>query len=496
MQKLTLPITVDKSHLIAIGEQLYIRSVELIRELINNAYDADATEVRVNISKDRIEVADNGSGMDMNGLKQYFNIGSPEKRLHNKSKKYHRERIGQFGIGKFSTLTAGTLFEVKTQCGDFAATVTFDKNEWERHPDRWELPMTVYPADPSCGDGTTVIILKLKKELSLSDVEKCIVESVPIKAPHFKVILNDKGIMPREFAGQRIPFMEGTEFGPIHGEIYILPESRAITEDMGIMCLVKQVMVKREFFGMESWGADMMRVRGEVNANFLPITSDRSGFIVDSKEYKVFYEKMAEVIKDVKRILGSLSDKKETQRVKRSLKDALQKVQRALARNPEFSPFGVIPIAAEGKMAGEAGAGMEKKNFEKESPISSEEKGKRDKGVTEGEEKKKKPSVKKLTPGAVVQKMKLGNSGVSCCIDHFGADAPEVFTEGTVIYINRDHPLYKREEKKIDTHTMNIARLLTQEISLMKDPANPRQAYERQSRLLKDAFIDNEGTKT
>ncbi len=29
----------------------------------------------------------------------------------------------------------------------------------------------------------------------------------------------------------------------------------------------------------------------------------------------------------------------------------------------------------------------------------------------------------------------------------------------------------------------------------MKDPANPRQAYERQSRLLKDAFVDNEETK-
>jgi hypothetical protein len=111
--------------------------------------------------------------------------------------------------------------------------------------------------------------------------------------------------------------------------------------------------------------------------------------------------------------------------------------------------------------------------------------------VAEEEKKEKKPSVKRLTPGAVVQKMKLGNSGVSCCIDHFGADEPEVFTEGTIIYINRDHPLYKREEKKADTHTMNIARLLTQEISLMKDPANPRQAYEWQSKLLKDAFVDD-----
>ncbi len=430
MQKLTLPITVDKSHLIAIGEQLYVRSVELIRELVNNAYDADATEIRVSISKDRIEVADNGTGMDMDGLKQYFNIGSPEKRLHNKSKKYHRERIGQFGIGKFSTLTAGAIFEVKTQCGDFAATVTFDKNEWERHPDRWELPMTVYPADPSRGDGTTVIISKLKKELSLSDVEKCIVESVPIKAPHFKVILNDKRITPREFAGQRIPFMEGTEFGPIHGEIYILPESRANTEDIGIMCLVKKVMVKREFFGMESWGPDMYRVRGEVNASFLPITSDRSGFIIDSREYKVFYDKMIEVLKDVKRILSSLSDKKETQRVKRSLKDALHKVQKALSRNPEFSPFGVVPLSTEGNTPGEAGAVMEKKIAEKENPVSPEEKGKTEKVVKEDREKEKRPSVKKLTPGAVVQKMKLGNSGVSCCIDHFGADAPRSLQRG------------------------------------------------------------------
>jgi hypothetical protein len=59
------------------------------------------------------------------------------------------------------------------------------------------------------------------------------------------------------------------------------------------------------------------------------------------------------------------------------------------------------------------------------------------------------------------------------------------------VYINRDHPLYKREAKKGDAHTMHIARLLTQEIALMKDPRNPRQAFERQSKLLRDAFIED-----
>ena len=75
-------------------------------------------------------------------------------------------------------------------------------------------------------------------------------------------------------------------------------------------------------------------------------------------------------------------------------------------------------------------------------------------------------------------------------VDSFGEDGSEVFSEDTVIYVNRDHPLYKRESKKFDTHILNLARLLTQEIALMKDPRNPRQAFERQSKLLRDAFIE------
>src|SRR3989338_5043041 len=101
----TIRVTVDKSHLITIGERLYGESIELIRELVNNAYDADATEVRVNISENEIVVEDNGSGMDMEGLEQYFNIGSPEKKIHRKSPVFKRDRIGEFGIGKFATLS-------------------------------------------------------------------------------------------------------------------------------------------------------------------------------------------------------------------------------------------------------------------------------------------------------------------------------------------------------------------------------------------------------
>jgi len=104
--------------------------------------------------------------------------------------------------------------------------------------------------------------------------------------------------------------------------------------------------------------------------------------------------------------------------------------------------------------------------------------------------RKKTPKVKRLTPNAIIKRMKFGETGVSCVVDSFGEEGPEVFSEETTIYINRDHPLYRREASRVDTHTLNLARLITQEIALMKDPRNPRQAFDRQSKLLRDAFIE------
>jgi hypothetical protein len=58
--------------------------------------------------------------MDLEGLKQYFVIGSDEKVVHSRS-----PRIGQFGIGKFASLAAAARFAVITQNKGFAARVVF-----------------------------------------------------------------------------------------------------------------------------------------------------------------------------------------------------------------------------------------------------------------------------------------------------------------------------------------------------------------------------------
>ncbi len=490
-----LPVTVDKSHLITIGERLYSESIELIRELVNNAYDADATEVEIRMTDQMIEVQDNGTGMDLEGLRQYFNIGSPEKLSKGRSPKFQRDLIGQFGIGKFASLSACECFEVYTQKGDFAARVIFDKKEWERKEGEWELPLQRLTPDPARGDGTTVTLLKLTRDFDPEEVIRRIVEGTPIKAPNFNVRLNGLRITPRSLSGQRIPFLEGTEFGPVHGEIVILPSSSASPSELGIEVKVKQVTVKRELFGLEHRGKIVSRIRGEVYADFLPVTTDRSGFIIDSPQYQAFQKVMEKVIREVEDVLNRLAGKKERKRASRTLKEALQRIHRALALNPDLSPFGAIPLAEEGEGMGGAGfipkksegAGVEEPGSAEAEREAQEEK----KAPPEKKKRKKSPTVKRLTPNAVVQRTKFGETGISVCLDDFGEEGLECFTEGTVIYINRQHPLYQKEAQKPETYLLNLTRLIAQEISLMKVTKNPRQAFLRQSKLLKDAFIED-----
>ncbi|MHC4103723.1 MAG: ATP-binding protein, partial [Planctomycetota bacterium] len=330
------------------------------------------------------------------------------------------------------------------------------------------------------------------------DVTQRIAEGVPIRARKFSVYVNRYRVTPRRWSGNRIPVLEGTKFGIIHGEIVILPAYHASTENMGIEIKVKGVTVRRELFDMASWGKAATRIRGEIHADFLPLTSDRSGFIEDTPEFESFLKGMRKTIADVQQIYNQLSSKRENRRVSRALKEALQRVHQALALNPELSPFGVVPFAEKGQQgAGETAVETGTENQEIDQ-ITGEEEVSSDSDQEDSTQpsddakprKERKPSLRMATPNAVVKRLKFGEIGVTCCLDHLGEDGPECLTEETIIYINRDHPLYKRESKKKEAHILNIARLITQEISLMKDSENPREAFNRQSKLLRDAFVE------
>ena len=126
----TYEMLVSLSVLGHLGINLYSNVAAVITETVANAWDADATEVHIKLSPDRITISDNGFGMtihDMNS--KYLTVGYQKR--NDKSQLLTpkgRLPMGRKGIGKLS------LFSI-------AKTVTVESiKDGERHGLVMEVP--------------------------------------------------------------------------------------------------------------------------------------------------------------------------------------------------------------------------------------------------------------------------------------------------------------------------------------------------------------------
>src|ERR1035437_8214271 len=88
-----------------IGLAMYSNLNKAIAELVVNGYDADATQVAVDITTKAIVVKDNGSGMDENDIRNsYMMLGADQKRKVKRTPRFGRLPIGNKGIGKLAGL--------------------------------------------------------------------------------------------------------------------------------------------------------------------------------------------------------------------------------------------------------------------------------------------------------------------------------------------------------------------------------------------------------
>ncbi|OGL93295.1 hypothetical protein A3H11_02980 [Candidatus Uhrbacteria bacterium RIFCSPLOWO2_12_FULL_47_10] len=491
MIKGTIKVTVEKGHLLTLGERMYAESIELIRELVNNAYDADATEVYVTVTPESVVIEDDGSGMDEQGLAQFFTVGSEEKRIRSVSPKHGRKRIGQFGIGKFAALAAAQRFVVESKRGNWIYSVVFDRNEWQKS-DHWELPISKEPATPLHHEGTKVTLAKLTKQFSMSDVERYLKEAVPLKAKKFAVYLNGKRITARFIPGRRISVNIKTMYGAIEGEI-VLAVRTGLVEKPGVECKVKQALIRRDFFDLErTHTMGLNRIAGEVNADFLPVLGTRDDFVRDSPEFKLFYQLMRAQLEKLLKDLKRESEKKHLQRITEELKEVLSRVRSALELNPDLTPSGRAIAARRKRIGTAAGSTIEAHAVQRDaSGVAEEQSAEEKKAAKEVKEKEQKPKETGPPPPKpeVIKRIRLKQLGVSVALGALGVDGPEVFSQGNLIYINTDHPLYQALYRKRDQFELHLLRLITQEIvSMKKLHLRAREAFEWQSKLLTDAI--------
>lgn len=102
-----------------ISSGVYRSPAAALKELVSNAYDADATIVRINTdapSFRELTITDNGHGMDINKfLDVISHIGGSRKRIDSDtSPHFKRKLIGRIGIGMLAVAQLGSRFFVSS----------------------------------------------------------------------------------------------------------------------------------------------------------------------------------------------------------------------------------------------------------------------------------------------------------------------------------------------------------------------------------------------
>ena len=158
-----------------LGLNLYSNTPAVIAEVIANAWDADATEVKVDfdIEKKMITVSDNGHGMDLDDINdKYLHVGYQKR---GDTSNYHtpggRKPMGRKGIGKLSLFSiAKKIFVYSRKEGGEDESFLMDSDEIKEaiqsedpsSPREYEPEQVDFDADIA-EQGTVIKITELKK---------------------------------------------------------------------------------------------------------------------------------------------------------------------------------------------------------------------------------------------------------------------------------------------------------------------------------------------
>lgn len=153
------------SHL-SIG--LYRNFGRAIKELISNAYDAGATELKIklDLKNSEIIVRDNGRGMDIKEIEQRFLSIGYTTPSSDKVDELGRKRIGTFGIGCLSVFPYCNKLQVITKKKDSSEISELNINTegfFKGLPSEIEkekIPYKIHKSDLPKDKGETIISLK------------------------------------------------------------------------------------------------------------------------------------------------------------------------------------------------------------------------------------------------------------------------------------------------------------------------------------------------
>lgn len=191
-EAVTEKLQVDERVLARVTDGIYREPSSALRELISNAYDADATRVIIQTDAprfDRIVISDDGNGMSLETLADLVcHIGGSSKRTA-KGKRLGTARednaaispggrrlIGKIGIGLFAVSQLTQHFQIITKRkGDkyrtsavvslktYTEEKLLDAEDEGIHFEPGDVTITVEPAQDENAHGTEIVLMNIRK---------------------------------------------------------------------------------------------------------------------------------------------------------------------------------------------------------------------------------------------------------------------------------------------------------------------------------------------
>jgi hypothetical protein len=308
---MTTELKVHPSFFREFATKTWVSPNEVVKELIENAFDEDATISLVTITKDGSVIIEDNAGMNQDSMEKFLLLGSPHKKHDRISPKLHRVRTGRYGTGRLSFLTSFESMKIKTKRDNFEKSIMIDGNTLDRLYSGNALLDEMQ--EPSLARNGTELTLKGSKTLiDAVRLAKEIRKLAILRQPMFEVYIKEaEKYLERDFSGAQqviAPEIQGHRIvlnlddGRITGEIVIARRPLTIDEK-GIAIMVGNHIVTRDMFGFDT---KLNRVTGYARCDTLTSRFADKSAIIEDEEYVKFNHAMRTFI--IETVLPSLTE--------------------------------------------------------------------------------------------------------------------------------------------------------------------------------------------
>jgi hypothetical protein len=286
--------------LAALLSENYRSSEQAMKELVDNAWDADAEHVWITLPEqmtaDPVVIRDDGQGMTDSEVRQeYLAIASDRRRRRGTDRTHVKSRRvkGRKGIGKFAGFVAASMMEVSTQSKGKHTRLRISKDVLlgsGKDLEDIDLPLTVADCDKK-ERGTEIRLSGLNDKLTFPDASRLrrLLVLEYGRERSFTIHVNGEPLAHEDLPGQQFTHVIQMADGSEAKLKYTLMDDPKVGRYSGIVVRVGgKVVGKPTFFGLEDREDIpkklLNRVIGEIEADALvdDVTSDWGAIIENS----------------------------------------------------------------------------------------------------------------------------------------------------------------------------------------------------------------------